>query len=385
MKFDRFENRVWLSSPTMHGDEQRFVKEAFDTNWVTPLGPNVDEFEKMVSEYLGVKGTSAVSSGTAALHLAYKLAGIDKDDIVLVQDLTFSATINPIIYQNATPVFIDSERETWNMDPRALEKALEKYGQKVKAVVIVHLYGVPGKIKEVKELCDKYNVVLIEDAAESLTATYEGKQTGSFGKYAALSFNGNKLITTSGGGMLVAQEAKCAEKAKFWATQAKEPVPYYLHKELGFNYRMSNIAAGIGRGQFLHVDEHKDIKTAIYNRYKEGFKDLQVTMNPYLENTAPSHWLSAITIDEEAFKNGLIPEKLRVYLEELNIESRRSWNPMHLQPYFEKYDFVKVEDEAVSKDIFDRGLCLPSDIKMTEEEQAKVIDIIIDFVKGFIG
>lgn len=385
MKFERFENRVWLSSPTMHGEEQQFVKEAFDTNWVAPLGPNVDEFEKMVAEYLGVKGTSAVSSGTAALHLAYKLAGIDKDDIVLVQDLTFSATINPIIYQNATPVFIDSERETWNMDPRALEKALEKYGDKVKAVVIVHLYGVPGKLKEVKELCDKYNVVLIEDAAESLTATYEGKQTGSFGKYAGLSFNGNKLITTSGGGMLVAQEAECAEKAKFWATQAKEPVPYYLHKELGFNYRMSNITAGIGRGQFLHVDEHKDIKTAIYNRYKEGFKDLQVTMNPYLENTAPSHWLSAITIDEEAFEKGLTPEKLRVYLEDLNIESRRAWNPMHLQPYFEKYDFVKVEDEAVSKDIFDRGLCLPSDIKMTEEEQAKVIDIIIDFVKGFIG
>lgn len=385
MKFERFENRVWLSSPTMHGEEQQFVKEAFDTNWVAPLGPNVDEFEKMVAEYLGVKGTSAVSSGTAALHLAYKLAGIDKDDIVLVQDLTFSATINPIIYQNATPVFIDSERETWNMDPRALEKALEKYGDKVKAVVIVHLYGVPGKLKEVKELCDKYNVVLIEDAAESLTATYEGKQTGSFGKYAGLSFNGNKLITTSGGGMLVAQEAECAEKAKFWATQAKEPVPYYLHKELGFNYRMSNITAGIGRGQFLHVDEHKDIKTDIYNRYEEGFKDLPVTMNPYLENTVPSHWLSAISIDEEAFGKGLTPEKLRVYLEDLNIESRRAWNPMHLQPYFEKYDFVKVEEEEVSKDIFDRGLCLPSDIKMTEEEQAKVIEIINDFVKGFVG
>lgn len=385
MKFERFENRVWLSSPTMHGEEQQFVKEAFDTNWVAPLGPNVDEFEKMVAEYLGVKGTSAVSSGTAALHLAYKLAGIDKDDIVLVQDLTFSATINPIIYQNATPVFIDSERETWNMDPRALEKALEKYGDKVKAVVIVHLYGVPGKLKEVKELCDKYNVVLIEDAAESLTATYEGKQTGSFGKYAGLSFNGNKLITTSGGGMLVAQEAECAEKAKFWATQAKEPVPYYLHKELGFNYRMSNITAGIGRGQFLHVDEHKDIKTDIYNRYEEGFKDLPVTMNPYLENTVPSHWLSVISIDEEAFEKGLTPEKLRVYLEDLNIESRRAWNPMHLQPYFEKYDFVKVEEEEVSKDIFDRGLCLPSDIKMTEEEQAKVIEIINDFVKGFVG
>lgn len=385
MKFERFENRVWLSSPTMHGEEQQFVKEAFDTNWVAPLGPNVDEFERMVAKYLGVKGSSAVSSGTAALHLAYKLAGIDKDDIVLVQDLTFSATINPIIYQNATPVFIDSERETWNMDPRALEKALEKYGDKVKAVVIVHLYGVPGKIKEVKELCDKYNVVLIEDAAESLTATYDGKQTGSFGKYAALSFNGNKLITTSGGGMVIAQEAKCAEKAKFWATQAKEPVPYYLHKELGFNYRMSNITAGIGRGQFLHVDEHKKIKTEIYNRYKEGFKELPVKMNPYLKNTKPSHWLSAISIDEELFEKGLTPEKLRIYLEDLNIESRRVWNPMHLQPFFEKYDFIKVEDKAVSKDIFDRGLCLPSDIKMTEEEQAKVIEIINDFVKEFVG
>ena len=302
-----------------------------------------------------------------------------------MQDLTFSATINPIIYQNAIPVFIDSERETWNMDPRALEKALEKYGDKVKAVVIVHLYGVPGKLKEVKELCDKYNVTLIEDAAESLTATYNGKQTGSFGKYAGLSFNGNKLITTSGGGMLVAQEAECAEKARFWATQSKEPVPYYLHKELGFNYRMSNITAGIGRGQFLHVDEHKDIKTDIYNRYKEGFKDLPVTMNPYLENTVPSHWLSAISIDEEVFEKGLTPEKLRVYLEDLNIESRRAWNPMHLQPYFEKYDFIKVEDEAVSKDIFERGLCLPSDIKMSEKNQEKVIEIINDFVSKFVG
>ncbi|MDO4605284.1 MAG: DegT/DnrJ/EryC1/StrS family aminotransferase, partial [Helcococcus sp.] len=259
------------------------------------------------------------------------------------------------------------------------------YGDKVKAVVIVHLYGVPGKIKEVKELCDKYNVVLIEDAAESLTATYDGKQTGSFGKYAALSFNGNKLITTSGGGMVIAQEAKCAEKAKFWATQAKEPVPYYLHKELGFNYRMSNITAGIGRGQFLHVDEHKKIKTEIYNRYKEGFKELPVKMNPYLKNTKPSHWLSAFSIDEELFEKGLTPEKLRIYLEDLNIESRRVWNPMHLQPFFEKYDFIKVEDKAVSKDIFDRGLCLPSDIKMTEEEQAKVIEIINDFVKEFVG
>lgn len=385
MKFERFENRVWLSSPTMHGEEQKYVKEAFDSNWVAPLGPNVVEFEKMIAEYLGIKGTSALSSGTAALHLAYKLAGIDKDDIVLVQDLTFSATINPIIYQNAKPVFIDSERETWNMDPKALEKALGKYGDKVKAVVIVHLYGVPGKLKEVKELCDRYNVVLIEDAAESLSATYDGKQTGSFGKYAGLSFNGNKLITTSGGGMVVAQDEESAKKAKFWATQAKEPVPYYLHKELGFNYRMSNITAGIGRGQFLHLDEHNKLKTEIYHRYKEGFVDLPVKMNPYLENTAPSHWLSAILIDKEVFEKGLTPDKLRLYLEDFNIESRRTWNPMHLQPYFEKFDFIKVEDEAVSKDIFDRGLCLPSDIKMKEEDQAKVIEIINYFVKEFVG
>lgn len=385
MKFKRFENRVWLSTPTMHDEEQQFVKEAFDTNWVAPLGPNVDEFEKKVSEYLGVKGTSAVSSGTAALHLAYKLAGIDKDDIVLVQDLTFSATINPIIYQNAIPVFIDSERETWNMDPRALEKAFEKYGDRVKAVILVHLYGVPGKVKEIKEICDRHNVILIEDAAESLTAKYEGKQTGTFGKYAALSFNGNKLITTSGGGMLVSQDAESAEKARFWSTQSKESVPYYLHKELGYNYRMSNVVAGIGRGQFLHVEEHKNLKVDIYNRYKLGFKNSPISMNPYLKNTEPSHWLSAISIDEEVFEKGLTPEKLRVYLEDLNIESRRAWNPMHLQPYFEKYDFIKVEDEAVSKDIFERGLCLPSDIKMSEENQEKVIEIINDFVVEFVG
>lgn len=385
MKFNRFEDRVWLSTPTIHGEEQQFIKEAFDTNWVAPLGENVDEFEKIVSEYLGVKGTSAVSSGTAALHLAYKLAGIEKDDVVLVQDLTFSATINPIIYQNATPVFIDSERETWNMDPRALKLAFDKYGDKVKAVVLVHLYGVPGKIKEIKELCDKYNVPLIEDAAESLTAKYDGKQTGSFGKYAALSFNGNKLITTSGGGMIISQDVASAEKAKFWATQSKESVPYYLHNELGYNYRMSNIVAGIGRGQFLHVEEHKDQKVKIYNRYKSEFENSPLTMNPYLTNTDPSHWLSAMLIDRDVFNKGLTPEKIRVYLEELNIETRRTWNPMHLQPYFEKYDFIKVEDESVSKDIFERGLCLPSDIKMTEETQDKVTEIINNFVSGFVG
>ena len=380
MKFKRLEKKIPLSIPTMHGEERKFVEEAFDTNWIAPVGPNVDAFEKEMAEYLGIEGTSAVSSGTAALHLAYKLADIGKDDIVLVQDLTFSATVNPIIYQNAIPVFIDSDRETWNMDPEALRIALDKYKDRVKAVVVVHLYGVPSKLDEILELCEEYNVQLIEDAAESLSATYKGKQTGTFGKYAGISFNGNKLITTSSGGMVLSRDKKSAYKAKFWATQAKDPAPWYQHTEIGYNYRLSNVLAGIGRGQLLHLEEHKDLKTKIYKIYEKGFDGLPIKMNPYLEDSVPSFWLSAMIIDEDAYKNGLDPEELRQFLDACNIEARRIWKPMHLQPIFQEYDYIIAEESSVTEDIFARGLCLPSDIKMTEDEQKLVIEAIKEFV-----
>lgn len=376
----KFENRVFLATPTMHREEQEYVKKAFDTNWIAPLGPNVDQFEKDLAEFVGVEASTAVISGTSALHLAYKLAGVEKDDIVLVQDLTFSATINPIMYQNATPVFIDSDRETWNMDPKALEKAFDKYGERVKAVVVVHLYGVPAKLDEIIEICDKHNVILIEDAAESLSATYKGKQTGSFGKYAGLSFNGNKLITTSGGGMLLTHSKETADKARFWATQAKDPAPWYQHSELGYNYRMSNVVAGIGLGQLVHLEEHRKLKTDIYFRYKENLTDCGIQMNPYLEESVPSYWLSALIIDKEQIDKGNDPEKLRLTLEEYNVESRRVWKPMHLQPFFEKYDYISLE-ESVSEDLFNRGLCLPSDIKMTEEDQLTIIEMIKEVLR----
>ncbi|WP_297377089.1 aminotransferase class I/II-fold pyridoxal phosphate-dependent enzyme [uncultured Helcococcus sp.] len=380
MKFQRLEKRIPLSIPTMHGDERKFVEEAFDTNWIAPVGPNVDAFEKEMAEYLGIEGTSAVSSGTAALHLAYKLADIGKDDIVLVQDLTFAATVNPIIYQNAIPVFIDSDRETWNMDPEALRIALDKYKDRVKAVVVVHLYGIPSKLDEILELCEEYNVQLIEDAAESLSATYKGKQTGTFGKYAGISFNGNKLITTSSGGMVLSSDKKATDKAKFWATQAKDPAPWYQHTEIGYNYRLSNVLAGIGRGQLLHLEEHKDLKTKIYKTYEKDFDGLPISMNPYLEDSVPSFWLSAMIINEEAYKNGLNPEELKQFLDACNIEARRIWKPMHLQPVFQEYDYVIAEESSVTEDIFARGLCLPSDIKMTEDEQKLVIKAIKEFV-----
>lgn len=379
MDLGKFEKRVPLSIPTIHGEEKEYVKEAFDTNWIAPLGPNVDEFEKDIAEYIGMKGAAAVSAGTSALHLAYKLANVQKDDIVLVQDLTFAATVNPIVYQNVIPVFIDSDYETWNMDYRALEKALKKYGDRVKAVVPVHLYGTPAKMDEIIALCKEYNVKLIEDAAESLTAKYKGKQTGSFGDYNAISFNGNKLITTSGGGMLLTQNEEDAEKAKFWATQSKDPAPWYQHSEIGYNYRMSNVVAGIGRGQFLHLNEHRDKKIEIQNIYKEGLKEIPVKMNPYLEYMSPVFWLSCLIIDEDSISEKINPEKLRLYLEDYNIETRRIWKPMHLQPVFEKYDYIKFEEESVSADIFNRGLCLPSDIKMDLNTQQKVIKIIKNF------
>ena len=367
--------KIWLSSPTLHGDEQKFIKEAFDTNWIAPLGKNVDEFERETAAYVGCKSAAALSCGTAALHMAFKLAGIKSGDVVLCSDLTFSATVNPVSYENGTQVFIDSEKETWNMDPNALEKALKKYGDKVKAVVAVNLYGTPAKLDEIRDLCDKYQKIFIEDAAESLSATYKGMQTGTFGKYGILSFNGNKIITTSGGGMLLCDDEKATEKVKFWSTQAREPAPWYQHKELGYNYRMSNIVAGIGRGQLLHIEEHRAKKEKIYRRYAAALSDLPIQMNPYLDCSKPNFWLSCLTINKEAV-NKVTPEKIRLKLEENNIEARPIWKPMHLQPVFADRDFISVNKNEVSGDIFSRGLCLPSDIKMTEEQQNEVIKII---------
>lgn len=367
--------RIFLSSPHMskEGYEQKYIKEAFDTNWIAPLGENVNKFEEELASYVKIKCAAALSAGTAAIHMALKALDVKKEDIVFCSDLTFSATVNPVIYENATPVFIDSEKESWNMDPKALEKAFEKYPNP-KAVIVVHLYGTPAKIEEIKSICDKHNVPLVEDAAESLGATYKGKQTGTFGKYGIYSFNGNKIITTSGGGMLVSNDEERVAKVRFWATQAREKARHYEHKEIGYNYRMSNILAGIGRGQLKVLDERIGQKTNIYNNYKEGFKDIpDIEIQPIPENTKPNHWLSVITLN----KNSKVkPLEIMEALEKENIESRPVWKPMHMQPVFKDYDFIKVEEESVSEDLFERGVCLPSDTKMTKEEQNKVIEII---------
>ena len=372
--FEKFKDRIWLSSPTLHGDEQKYVQLAFDTNWVSTVGENINKFEETVCDYIGLKYAIGLSSGTSGLHLAMKLANIKQGDIVFCTDMTFAATANPISYEKAKQVFIDSEYETWNMDPKALEKAFEKYpGTKV--VVLVHLYGVPAKLDEIIEICNKHNAILIEDAAESLGATYKGQQTGSFGKYNVISFNGNKIITTSGGGMLLTDDEEAANKARKWSTQSREPFPYYQHEELGYNYRLSNVLAGIGRGQMLHLEEHIAAKKAIYKRYEEGFKDLPVTMNPYTDDVEPNYWLSCMLIDKGV---NVKPNDIRVKLDENNAESRHTWKPMHMQPIFKDCDCISVNENNVAEDIFARGLCLPSDIKMTPEQQ----DIVIEIVKS---
>lgn len=355
----------------MHGEEIKFIKEAFDTNWVAPLGANVDGFEQEIAEYLGVKHAAALVSGTSALHLAVKLSGVKSDDVVFCSDLTFSATVNPVSYEGGTQIFIDAERETWNMDPRALKKAFEKYPN-CKTVICANLYGVPAKLDEIKNICDVYGAELIEDAAESLSASYKGRQTGTFGKYNIVSFNGNKIITTSGGGMLLSDDEEAIKKARFWSTQSRESTPWYEHKEIGYNYRMSNIVAGIGRGQLLHLDEHKARKKEIYKTYEESFSGLPLSMNPYLPYTEPNFWLSCILLE-----NGckVKPMEIMEKLAEDNIEARPIWKPMHLQPVFKNRDFISIEGDA-GNDIFTRGLCLPSDIKMTKEEQIRVISII---------
>lgn len=396
-----FEKKVYLSSPTMHGDELKYMKEAFDTNWMSTIGENINETERTIAERIGVTNAVALSSGTAALHLAMKLAGVKRGDHIFCSDMTFAATINPAVYEGAVPVFIDVERDTWNMDPVALEKAFELYPE-VKVVVIVHLYGTPAKTDEIRAICEKHGAIIVEDAAESLGATYKGTETGSFGKYNAISFNGNKIITGSSGGMLLTNDSEGAAKARKWSTQSRDPAPWYQHTETGYNYRMSNVIAGVVRGQLPYLEEHIAQKKAIYMRYKEGFRDLPVEMNPYdSENSEPNFWLSCLTVNSDAMckqeRTDLkasftseygksCPTEILEKLEAYNAEGRPIWKPMHAQPIYEFCPFITKAGEVtgdgkyasgVGMDIFERGLCLPSDNKMTPEEQ----DVIIALVK----
>ncbi|WP_166702792.1 DegT/DnrJ/EryC1/StrS family aminotransferase [Bacillus albus] len=363
-------DRIFLSSPHMsdEGYEMHYVKEAFDTNWIAPLGENVNGFERELAEKVGSKEAAALSSGTAAIHLALKAAGVGEGDIVFCQTLTFSATANPIIYQNATPVFIDSDYETWNMCPKALEEAFKKYPN-VKAVIVVHLYGLSADMDKIVELCKKYDVALIEDAAESLGTYYKGKHTGSFGDYGIFSFNGNKIITTSGGGMLVSDNEERISKVRFWATQSRDQARHYQHSELGFNYRMSNVVAGIGRGQLKVLDERVQKKRYIFDFYKRELGNLEgIEFMPSNEWNEPNYWLSSMTL------NGKIrPIDVMEALEKENIESRPVWKPMHMQPFFEKYDFIGT---GVSEKLFENGICLPSDTKITDEDLDRVVKII---------
>ena len=372
--------KIYLASPTIHGEEQKFVTEAFDTNWVAPLGPNVDAFERELAEYVDVPYAAALSAGTAAIHLALKLLNIGQGDKVLVSDLTFSASCNPICYEKAIPVFIDAERDTWNMSPEALRKAFQKYPD-AKAVICVNLYGTPAKLDEIKEICDEHRVPLIEDAAESLGSTYKGKYTGTFGKYGIFSFNGNKIITTSGGGMIVSQDKEGIEKARFLSTQARDKARYYQHSQVGYNYRMSNIVAGIGRGQLLHLEEHKERKKEIYRQYQEAFKNIDViSMNPMNPDGDANNWLSCITISKDS---KVTPDMVMDKLAEYNIETRPIWKPMHLQPVFASCDFITMCEgkSSIGEDVFNRGLCLPSDIKNTSQDMDMIISIMKELFK----
>ncbi len=398
-EFTPFENKIWLSSPTMHGEELQYMQEAYETNWMSTVGENINEVERLTAEQVGCKCAVALSCGTASLHLAVKLAmekvGAKRGDQVFCSDMTFSATVNPVVYEGGVPIFIDTEYDTWNMDPVALEKAFELYPE-TKIVVYAHLYGTPAKVDEIQEICNRHGAVIVEDAAESLGATYKGKQTGSFGDYNAVSFNGNKIITGSAGGCLVTDDEEAADRARKWSTQSRENAPWYQHEELGYNYRMSNVVAGVVRGQFPHLEEHIAQKKAIYERYRDGFQDLPVQMNPFdAENSEPNYWLSCITIDPDAMckqergerEANYVPEHRKSCPTEIlealavcNAEARPIWKPMHLQPIFRENLFVTREGTDnlinVGSDIFQRGLCLPSDNKMLPEEQDKIIEIV---------
>lgn len=411
-KFKPFESKVWLSTPTMHGPELEYVKKAYETNWMSTVGENINEVERLACEKIGCQYAVGLSAGTAALHMAVKLAGVKPGDRVFCSDMTFDATVNPVVYEGGIPVFIDTEYDTWNMDPVALEKAFELYPE-VKVVVVAHLYGTPGKVEEIREICNRHGAVIIEDAAESLGATYKGVQTGTFGDYNAISFNGNKIITGSSGGMLLTDDLEAANKVRKWSTQSRENAPWYQHEELGYNYRMSNVIAGVVRGQFPYLEEHIAQKKAIYERYEEGFQGLPVSMNPYdKESSEPNFWLSCLLIEPEAMCKQVRGEQEALYLSEAgktcpteiletlaryNAEGRPIWKPMHMQPIYRMNGFVTREGNGRAKtnayiaggavgkdgrpldvgmDLFHRGLCLPSDNKMTEEEQKKVIEIV---------
>lgn len=400
-----FEKKIWLATPTMHGEELMYITDAYENNWMSTVGENINEVERITCDKLGCKNAVALSCGTAALHLAIKLAGVKPGDKVFCTDMTFAATLNSVVYEKAEPVFIDTEYDTWNMDPAALEKAFEIYPD-VKVVVLANLYGTPAKMDELVAICEKHGAVIVEDAAESLGATYNGRQTGTFGKYNAISFNGNKIITGSSGGMLLTDDEEAASKARKWSTQSRENAPWYQHEEIGYNYRMSNVIAGVVRGQYPYLEEHVAQKKAIYMRYEEGLKGLPVKMNPYdKRKMEPNFWLSCLIIDEDAMCKQVrsdneacyisqsgksCPTEILETLAKYNAEGRPIWKPMHMQPMYRMHSFVTAEGygraktnayiaggvKDVGADIFNRGLCLPSDIKMTPEQQDVVIEII---------
>ena len=405
MEIKPFESKVWLSSPTMHGGELIYMSLAYETNWMSTIGENINEIERIIAEKVGCRYAVALASGTSAIHMAVKLANVTPGQKVFCSDMTFAATVNPVVYEGGVPVFIDTEYDTWNMDPKALEEAFELYPE-VKVVVLVHLYGTPAKVDEIRAICEKHNAILIEDAAESFGASYKGVQTGSFGKYNIISFNGNKIITGSSGGMFLTDDEEAAKKVRKWSTQSREAAPWYQHEEVGYNYRMSNVIAGVVRGQLPHLEEHIAQKKAIYMRYKEGLKDLPVKMNPYDEtNSEPNFWLSCLIIDEDAMcrqvrgeqdvlyvseKGKSCPTEILETLAKYNAEGRPIWKPMHMQPIYRNHPFVTKEGNGrartnayisgeahdVGMDIFNRGLCLPSDNKMTPAQQDVIIELI---------
>ncbi|MCI7396299.1 MAG: DegT/DnrJ/EryC1/StrS family aminotransferase [Erysipelatoclostridium ramosum] len=415
-KFEKFESKVWLSSPTMHGPELEYVKEAYDTNWMSTVGKNINEVEKLAAEKVGCKYAVGLSAGTASLHLSMRLAGIKAYGMpknghgtlegkkVFCSDMTFDATVNPVVYEGGVPVFIETEYDSWNMDAQALEKAFEMYPE-VKIVVLAHLYGTPGNMDAIMDIIHKHNAILVEDAAESLGASYKGVQTGTFGDFNTISFNGNKIITGSSGGCFLTNDLEAADKVRKWSTQSRENAPWYQHEELGYNYRMSNVVAGVVRGQFPYLEEHIAQKKAIYNRYKEGLKDLPVKMNPIPEDCEPNYWLSCLIVDEDAMTKQVRSDSDVLYTKEhgkscpseildaissINAEGRPIWKPMHMQPIYRLNPFVNkdglnraksnayIEGSAqdIGMDIFNRGLCLPSDNKMTVEQQNRIIEVI---------